>query len=157
MHILFPSLSARQWSMVTGWDAHAQSTAESPQGNPLCSPSAPTHSFSVTIAHAHISHHIHFDWLNYVCVSAACTSTFLYLSTCVYVCVCVTVWERMCLPVCLRDWCRHAWHFLQQNSFGSVYFSPPPSLPPIGHCKQTLKASRGKGSMCKCMHVCVGR
>lgn len=88
---------------------------------------------------------------NYVCVSACLfASLFLFLP----VCVCVS------LPACLHEWCRHAWHFLQQNPFGSVYFSPPPSLPPIGHCKQTHSHSSNQQGLEEeegRVFMCVGR
>ena len=55
--------------------------------------------------------------------------------------------------------------FCSKNPFGSVYFSPPPSLPPIGHRKQTHSrtARNQQGSeeegegvcVCVCVRVCA--
>lgn len=149
MHIFFPSLSARQWSMVTGWDAHAQSTAESPQGNSVCSPNT-QHTLLASQMHTHISHHIHFDRLNYVCGSAACTSTFLYLSTCVCVGVSVCGGVCVCLPACVPPWLMSACLTFSAAEFVRVSLlltSPVITTYSIGHCKQTLKPRRGKGSM----------
>lgn len=69
----------------------------------LCALRAHQHTLLASQLHTHTFHttSILIDLIMFACRQPVHPHFFTSLP--VFMCVCVTVWERMCLPVCLRD------------------------------------------------------
>lgn len=116
-YMLSPSPGARQWSMVTGWDAHAQSTAESPQGTP-----------TFLSENSLLALKTHPDSLcSFVC------SDLFWFCVIIFTCFLFFMCSRVCLLACVPLWVMQAaltFSTAESVRVSLLLTSPSPSLPP---------------------------